>query len=86
MSTKTTFKRIALVAVAALGLGVLSVAPSQAVVGNLTVTATAGTAGNKAGTVQDTSTAALISVSALVGSLSDSVTDYQSPHLKYCIG
>ena len=31
MSTKTTFKRIALVAVAALGLGVLSVAPSQAV-------------------------------------------------------
>jgi hypothetical protein len=31
MSTKTTFKRVALVAVAALGLGVLSVAPSQAV-------------------------------------------------------
>ena len=30
MSTKTTFKRIALVAVAALGLGVLSVAPSNA--------------------------------------------------------
>jgi hypothetical protein len=30
MSTKTTFKRIALVAVAALGLGVLSVAPSSA--------------------------------------------------------
>ena len=30
MSTKTIFKRIALVAVAALGLGVLSVAPSSA--------------------------------------------------------
>ena len=30
MSSKTTFKRIALVAVAALSLGVLSVAPSQA--------------------------------------------------------
>ncbi len=30
MSTKTTFKRVALVEVAALGLGVLSVAPSQA--------------------------------------------------------
>jgi hypothetical protein len=30
MSTKTTFKRVALVAVAALGLGVLSVAPSSA--------------------------------------------------------
>jgi hypothetical protein len=32
MSTKTTFKRIALVAVAALGLGVISVAPSSAAV------------------------------------------------------
>ena len=38
MSTKTTFKRIALVAVAALGLGVLSVAPSSATVSALTVT------------------------------------------------
>ena len=33
MSTKTTFKRIALVAVAALGFGVLSVAPSNAALG-----------------------------------------------------
>lgn len=43
MSTKTTFKRIALVAVAALGLGVLSVAPSNAVVlsSSLTIDATA---------------------------------------------
>jgi trimeric autotransporter adhesin len=32
MSTKTTFKRIALVAVAALGLGVISVAPSSAAI------------------------------------------------------
>jgi protocatechuate 3,4-dioxygenase beta subunit len=41
MSTKTTFKRIALVAVAALGLGVLSVAPSSATtrLDNLLVTA-----------------------------------------------
>jgi hypothetical protein len=30
MSTKTTFKRVALVAVAALSLGLLSVAPSNA--------------------------------------------------------
>ena len=46
MSTKTNFKRIALVAVAALGMGVLSSAPSQAAVAaaNLTVTATNGTA------------------------------------------
>jgi hypothetical protein len=34
MSTKTTFKRIALVTVAALGFGALSVAPSSAVVSN----------------------------------------------------
>ncbi len=33
MSTKTTFKRVALVAVAALGFGVMSVAPSNAAVG-----------------------------------------------------
>jgi hypothetical protein len=32
MSTKTTFKRVALVAVAALGLGVISVAPSSAAI------------------------------------------------------
>jgi hypothetical protein len=30
MSTKTTFKRVALVTVAALGFGMLSVAPSSA--------------------------------------------------------
>jgi len=45
MSTKTNFKRIALVAVAALGLGVLSSVPSQAVTsGALVITTTAGTA------------------------------------------
>jgi len=46
MSTKTNFKRIALVAVAALGMGVLNSVPSQAAVAaaNLTVTATNGTA------------------------------------------
>jgi len=41
MSTKTTFKRIALVAVAALGLGVLSVAPSSAAVTDETLTVSA---------------------------------------------
>jgi len=45
MSTKTNFKRIALVAIAALGMGVLSSVPSQAaIVGTATVTATNGTA------------------------------------------
>ena len=43
MSTKTNFKRIALVAVASLGLGVLSSVPSQALVSTLTVTTVAGT-------------------------------------------
>jgi hypothetical protein len=42
MSTKTNFKRIALVAVAALGLGVLSSVPSQAVGNQHTLTLTAG--------------------------------------------
>jgi hypothetical protein len=49
MSTKTTFKRIALVTVAALGFGVMSVAPSNAAadsttLGAATSTATIGTA------------------------------------------
>ena len=44
MSTKTTFKRISLVAVAALGFGVLSVAPSQAAATAVTFTYTNGTA------------------------------------------
>ena len=45
MSTKTNFKRIALVAVAALGLGVLSSVPSQAINSSgITITATNGTA------------------------------------------
>jgi len=65
MSTKTTFKRVALVAVAALGLGVLSVAPSSAAVSNLSVTLTAGTAG-LVGAKSDTTTGALVAVSGLL--------------------
>ena len=42
MSTKTTFKRIALVAVAALGFGMLSAVPSNAAAPAYTVTAYAG--------------------------------------------
>jgi hypothetical protein len=52
MSTTTTFKRLALVTVAALGLGLLSVAPSSAVVAADTLTVTDGTAA-----VGDTATA-----------------------------
>jgi trimeric autotransporter adhesin len=43
MSTKTTFKRIALVAVAALGLGLVSVAPSNAAYSGSTLLASVGT-------------------------------------------
>ena len=43
MSTKTNFKRVALVAVAALGLGVLtSVAPANAAAGGITISANGG--------------------------------------------
>jgi hypothetical protein len=44
MSTKTTFKRVALVTVAALGFGLLSVAPSQAVTSIDTLTLSSATA------------------------------------------
>jgi hypothetical protein len=72
MSTKTTFKRIALVAVAALGLGVLSVAPSSASVANLTLTVSNGTATNGK---SDSATAATITVAGLVDAgAGDSIT------------
>ena len=71
MSTKTNFKRIALVAVAALGLGVLSSVPSQAVTSNMSLTVTNGTAGlTNART--DSSNAATIRVSGLFGLTADS--------------
>jgi len=72
MSTKTNFKRIALVAVAALGMGVLSSVPSQAGVANLTLTVANGTAlAGKA----DSSNAAVITVNGLVDvGFGDSIT------------
>jgi len=80
MSTKTNFKRIALVAIASLGLGVLSSVPSQAtitgVVGTsqFTLAAVNGTAG-LTGAVSDSTTAGSISVTALAQTAStDSYT------------
>jgi hypothetical protein len=70
MSTKTNFKRIALVAVAALGLGVLSSVPSQAAVSGLTLTVTDGTPTLAS---SDSTTAALINVNGLMET-SDSYT------------
>ena len=71
MSTTTNFKRIALVAVAALGLGVLSSVPSQAVTNADTLTLSATTA---AQTTNETSTATSVTATLafLVG---DTTTD-----------
>jgi hypothetical protein len=73
MSTKTTFKRVALVAVAALGLGVLSVAPSNAASNADSLTVSSATA---AQTTAETSTATSVTttVSFLSAVQSDSLT------------
>jgi len=71
MSTKTTFKRLALVTVAALGLGLLSVAPSNASVAMDTLTVTDGT-----GSVGDsvTATSATATLTFLPSATSDSIS------------
>ena len=77
MSTKTNFKRIALVAVAALGMGVLSSAPSQAV-GNadsLTVaTGTQYTTAAGGSIIADSGTAATAAFQFLAGAALDTYT------------
>ncbi len=69
MSTTTNFKRIALVAVAALGMGLLSSAPSQAAIGSqsIVLTTTAGTAVADGSTAnqQDSNTGALVAIQFL---------------------
>jgi len=75
MSTTTNFKRIALVAVAALGMGVLSSAPSQAAFSGtagsqLTVTVANGT-GSLEGEASDSTTAATVDVNGLALTTSD---------------
>jgi hypothetical protein len=77
MSTKTNFKRIALVAVAALGLGVLSSAPSNAAWSgtagsSLTLTVANGTAG-LTGARSDSTTAGTFSVRGLALATTDSI-------------
>jgi hypothetical protein len=78
MSIKTNFKRIALVAVAALGMGVLNSVPSQAAPVGPSVTVVAnGTAGIiSAGTTlsQDSTTSAKVLVNSLMTAASDSLT------------
>jgi len=72
MSTKTTFKRIALVTVAALGFGVLSVVPSNATINADTLTLSATTA---AQTTAETATAtSAIATLSFLGSVGDSAS------------
>jgi len=71
MSTKTTFKRITLVAVASLGLGLLSSVPTQAALTIApTLTITNGTANTS---VADSRTAGTVKVYALATDTTDSV-------------
>ena len=70
MSTKTTFKRIALVAVAALGLGVMSVAPSSAAVAGDTYTLSESTTTVSLGSAASVT----LTTAGYFGSASDSVT------------
>jgi len=71
MSTKTNFKRIALVAVAALGLGVLSSVPSNAAItGTIAVT---NTNGNSTTALADSTTAGTLKVRWLATVSTDSV-------------
>ena len=72
MSTTTNFKRIALVAVAALGLGVLSSVPSQATINADTVTLSSATA---AQTTAETYTASsAIATVSFFGAIQDSMS------------
>jgi hypothetical protein len=70
MSTKTNFKRVALVAIAALGMGVLSSVPAKAV-GDLSVTVVNGSFGAGSG---DSRTAATISIAATIEDVRDTIT------------
>ena len=76
MSTKTNFKRVALVAVAALGLGVLSSVPSQAVLSSGTVTVTNGTDSTRTEYTDSLTvgTQATVNVKAFADAAYDSIT------------
>jgi hypothetical protein len=71
MSTKTTFKRVALVTVAALGFGVMSVVPSSAAINADSLTLSAVTAAQTTAETQ-TATSAVATVTFL-GAASDSI-------------
>jgi hypothetical protein len=72
MSTKTTFKRIALVTVAALGFGVMSVAPSTAVINADSLTLSAATAAQNTAETQTASSA--VATVSFLGATGDSLS------------
>jgi hypothetical protein len=65
MSTKTIYKRIALVAVAALGAGVLSVAPANAAAGDITAVTGVGVLNTALTNASTTQTAVMLSTGSL---------------------
>jgi len=73
MSTTTNFKRIALVAVASLGLGVLSSVPANAAINGDTVTLSATSAAQTTAETY-TATSATVTVSYLPTAIGDSMT------------
>jgi len=73
MSTTTNFKRIALVAVAALGLGVLTSVPSSAAINADTVTLSAASASQTSAETY-TATSAVVTVSFLPTAIGDSMS------------
>ncbi|MTB03373.1 MAG: hypothetical protein F2929_02290, partial [Actinobacteria bacterium] len=80
MSTKTTFKRVALVAVASMGFGMLSVAPSSAI-GSPTLPVFLSTASLWDGTSTFAAayTAGTSGVSRTKGLITDSMTAFTVP-------
>jgi hypothetical protein len=80
MSTKTNFKRIALVAVAALGLGLLSSVPATAASSGITLTVADGTS-NIVGGKSDSTNAATFTITGLLGA-GDSLIAYVTEKAK----
>ncbi len=74
MSTKTTFKRVALVAVAALGLGVLSVAPSNAFTQADSLTVSSATAAVLSTDTATATSAPTATIAFLASAATDSMT------------
>ena len=73
MSTKTTIKRLALVAAASLGLGVISAVPSQAAPSGVTITVVSNGTKTQGATTVDTTTGVFFNVSSLNSAATDTL-------------